>query len=210
MGAGGAWEALIRRVVPPKGGPAMEILSPDANLPVLHMRRIDRVAETRRYIARPGLRAMPSGTGATAVIVGLQSFGLIGMLCLIWWPFPRSVTDYAFAIGCSSVLALMIIGIIVVLLRRNPGFLLAILRAPFISIIVTDRRVLWTLPWMQAPLMEIGHERVIGGIVGQLDKRGNGPAALMLVPGDPCADFDGNIHFDRLPNAAAFVAALDR
>ena len=187
----------------------MEILSPDAQLPALYIRRIDRVSETRRYIARPGLRAMPSGTGAAMVIVGLQSFGLISLLCLIWWPFPRSVSDYAMAIGCSSVLALMIVGMIVVLLRRNPGFLLAILRAPFISIEVTDRRVLWTLPWMRGPLMEIGHERVIGGILGDLDAYGNGPAALVLVPGDPCADIDGNIHFDRLPNAAAFVAALD-
>jgi len=63
---------------------------------------------------------------------------------------------------------------------------------------------------MKAPLMEIGRERVTGGILGVLDRRGNGPAAVMLVPGDPCADTDGNIHFDRLPDAAAFVAALGR
>ena len=51
---------------------------------------------------------------------------------------------------------------------------------------------------------------LLGGIIGLLDRKGNGPAALILVPGDPCADVDGNIHFDRLPDAAAFVAALDR
>ena len=100
------------------------------------------------------------------------------------------------------------VGVFVVLARQNPGFLLAVLRSPFISIVVTDRRILWTLPWMGQPLMDIGHERIIGGMTGQLDKKGNGPAALMLVPGDPCADVDGNIHFDRLPDAAAFVAAL--
>jgi hypothetical protein len=105
-------------------------------------------------------------------------------------------------------LALLVIGVFVALARRFPGFVLAVMRAPFISLSVTDRRVLWTLPWMRQPLMEIGRERVLGGIVGLLDARGNGPAAIVLVPGDPCADIDGNIHFDRLPNAEAFVAAL--
>jgi hypothetical protein len=32
---------------------------------------------------------------------------------------------------------------------------------------------------------------------------------LVLVPDDPSADIDGNIHFDRLPNVAGFVAAFD-
>jgi hypothetical protein len=108
------------------------------------------------------------------------------------------------------LLGLLVIGVFLLLLRKFPGFLLAVLRSPFISISVTNRRILWTLPWMKAPLMEIGRERVLGGIVGMLDRRGNGPAALVLVPGDPSADFDGNIHFDRLPNAAAFVAALSQ
>jgi len=50
----------------------------------------------------------------------------------------------------------------------------------------------------------------LGGLLGDLDHRGNGPAAVVLVPGDPYAEIDGNIHFDRLPDAAAFVAALER
>jgi hypothetical protein len=186
----------------------MEILPPEAALPVPFARRLDPVAERTRYIARPGLRAMPSGSGAFASVAMLQFFALVILLWTIWWPEPSSRADYAFAIGCSAgIFLLMIIGAWL-LLRKYPGFLLAILRAPFISISVTDRRLLWTLPWMRGPLMEIGRERVVGGIVGHLDPAGNGPAAVMLVPGDPCADIDGNIHFDRLPNARAFVAAL--
>ena len=50
----------------------------------------------------------------------------------------------------------------------------------------------------------------MGGILGAVDRRGRGNAAMMLVPGDPAADIDGNIHFDRLPDVAGFVAALGR
>ena len=82
------------------------------------------------------------------------------------------------------------------------------LRAPFVRLTVTSRRIVWSLPWARAPLMEIGRERVIGGILGLLDAKGHGSAAVMLVPGDPSADIDGNIHFDRLPDAMRFVAAF--
>jgi hypothetical protein len=186
----------------------MEIVPPDHKLPIPYIRRLDPIAERTFYVARPGLRAIPSGAGAVAAFIGLQSFTLIGFLWAIWWPAPRSTSDYAFSIGTTAVLAALVIGVFVLLLRRFPGFLLAVMRAPFIRLAVTDRRILWTLPWMKAPLMEIGRERVIGGILGMVDRKGNGPAALMLVPGDPSADIDGNIHFDRLPDAAAFVAAL--
>jgi hypothetical protein len=33
---------------------------------------------------------------------------------------------------------------------------------------------------------------------------------MMLRDGDPSADFDGNIHFDRLPNVEGFLEALSR
>ncbi len=186
----------------------MEILPPDASLPVLYVRRLDAIAERTRYVARPGIRALPSGAGTVMAFCSFQAFTLIVLLWAIWWPAPTSTSDYAFAIGGTTVLGLLVVGVFLLLLRKYPGFLRAVLRAPFISITVTDRRILWTLPWMKAPLMEIGRERVTGGILGQHDRRGNGPAALMLVPGDPSADIDGNIHFDRLPNAEAFVAAL--
>jgi hypothetical protein len=188
----------------------MEILQPETNLPIPYFRRLDPIAERVFYIARPGIKAIPSGAGATSVFVGLQAFTLIGFLWAIWWPAPSSTSDYVFAIGASSVLGLLVIAVFFLLIRRSPGFLLAVLRSPFISLSVTDRRIVWSLPWMKAPLMEIGRERVLGGILGILDRKGNGPAALILVPGDPSADIDGNIHFDRLPDAAAFVAALDR
>ena len=186
----------------------MEILAPDVQLPVPFMRRADRVAETTRYVARPGLRAIPSGAGAVLTFGSLQFFPIVILLWTIWWPKPSSTSDYAFSIGCSIGLAVLVIGVFAALLHRYPGFLLAIMRAPFISIVVTDRRLLWTLPWMRGPLMEIGHERILGAVIGQLDRSGSGPAAIMLVPGDPCADIDGNIHFDRLPDATAFVEAL--
>lgn len=206
MGGGQAWEALIRPA--PAREPPVEILAPDAQLPVPFLRRVDRIAETTRYVARPGLRAIPSGAGAVVTFGSLIVFPMIILLWAIWWPAPSSRSDYVFAIGASAILALLLIGVFVALLRKYPGFLIAILRAPFISIKVTDRRVLWTLPWMRAPLMDIGHDRIIGAVIGQLDKHGNGPAAMMLVPGDPSADIDGNIHFDRLPDVAAFVGAL--
>ena len=186
----------------------MDISSPEAALPIPYARRLDAIAEETFYLARPGIRAIPSGAGTVTAFVGLQAFTLIGFLWAIWWPAPSSTGDYVFSISASAVLAALVLLVIWVLMRRYPGFVLAVLRSPFISLRVTDRRLLWTVPWMRAPLMEIGLDRVIGGICGMLDRHGNGPAAVILVPGDPCADIDGNIHFDRLPDAAAFVAAL--
>jgi hypothetical protein len=200
------WEAP--RATPKEVIGEMEIVPPDATLPIPYVRRLNRIAEQTVYLARPGLRALPSGAGAVAVGVAFQAFTLTLLLWAVWWPAPISTGDYVFAIGCSSVFAMLVIGIFLLLLRKYPGFLIAILRAPFISLRVTDRRILWTLPWMKGPLMEIGRERILGGILGDIDRHGNGPAAVVLVPGDPSADIDGNIHFDRLPNAAAFVAAL--
>jgi len=188
----------------------MDIAPPDISLPVPFVRRLDPIAERTFYIARPGIRAIPSGAGSMTVFIGLQAFTLLGFLWAIWWPAPSSRSDWVFSISATAVLAALVLLVIWTLIRRNPGFMLAVMRSPFISIKVTDRRLLWTLPWMRQPLMEIGRERVVGAVAGALDRRGNGPAAVILVPGDPCADIDGNIHFDRLPDAAAFVAALER
>ena len=80
--------------------------------------------------------------------------------------------------------------------------------APFIRLTVTDRRILWTLPWAAEPLLEVGLLRVRGALLGEVDRRGRGNAALVLMPGDPAADDHGYIHFDRLPDAAGFVRAL--
>jgi len=188
----------------------MDMAPPDTGLPIPYVRRLDAVAEQTFYVARPGIRAIPSGAGTVTVFVGLQAFTLIGFLWAFWWPQPTSTSDYIFAISATSVLAALVLLIIWVLMRRYPGFVLAVLRSPFISLKVTDRRLLWSLPWMKEPLIEIGRDRILGGLLGDLDHRGNGPAAVVLVPGDPYAEIDGNIHFDRLPDAAAFVAALER
>ena len=186
----------------------MEILPPEPGLPVPYVRRANPVAERVGYVARPGIRALPSGALAVFAFAGLQAWTLTILLWAIWWPAPRSTGDWAFSLGVSAILLGLVAGVILLLLRKNPGFLLGVLRAPFIRLTVTDRRIVWSLPWARRPLMEIGRERILGGILGAMDRRGAGPAAVMLVPGDPAADIDGNIHFDRLPNAAGFVAAL--
>lgn len=186
----------------------MDILPPEPGLPVPYLRRLNPLAEEVRYVARPGLRALPSGAMAVAAFGSLQAWTLTILLWAVWWPTPRSPGDWAFSIGVTAILLGLVLGVILLLLRKYPGFALAVIRAPFIRLTVTDRRILWNLPWGRGPLMEIGRERIVGGILGSLDRKGAGPAAVMLVPGDPAADIDGNIHFDRLPDAADFVAAL--
>ncbi|MDB5683251.1 MAG: hypothetical protein JWM75_949 [Sphingomonas bacterium] len=183
--------------------------APD-QLPILHARRMDFIAEEVRYVARPGLLALPSGTWTVLLFITPQIFSALFLLWAIWWPEPATMRSYLFAWAWTAVLMLLAIGVVVILLRRNPGFAMGVIRAPFIRLTVTDRRVIWSLPWAAAPLMEIDRRRVTGGILGSVDRRGRGNAAMMLVPGDPAADVDGNIHFDRLPNVTAFVAALAR
>lgn len=182
----------------------------EPGLPMPYLRRLDLRPETSCYVARPGLRALPAGALALSAFAALQGWTLTILLWAIWWPAPRGPSDYLFSIGSTAILALLVIGVFVALLRKYPGFLLAVLRAPFIRLTVTDRRILWNLPWSKAPLMEIGRERVMHGVLGMIDAKGYGNAAVMLVPGDPAADIDGHIHFDRLPDAAGFVAALER
>jgi len=182
----------------------------DALLPVPYLRRLDPVPERTFYVARPGIRALPSGTAAVMFFVALQSFTLFTLLWAIWWPGPREPREYAFSIGGTALIAATVIGVGWLLLRRYPGFVTAVLRSPFIRLTVTDRRVIWNVPWAAEPLLEIGRDRVLGGILGLVDARGYGHAAMIMVPGDPSADVDGNIHFDRLPDAESFVAALAR
>jgi hypothetical protein len=172
------------------------------------LRRAEMLPERVLYVARPGLGALPSGALTVAAFAALQGWTLIILLWAVWWPAPRSTHDYAYSITATTVLAGLVVGVLVLLLRRNPGFATAVMRAPFIRITVTDRRVLWTLPWDRRPLMEIGRQRVVRAVIGTVDRRGRGNAAMELVPGDPSADIDGHIHFDRLPQARAFVAAL--
>lgn len=186
----------------------IEILPPEASLPIPYVRRLDGLGEETRYVARPGIRAVPAGSLTVFTFIALQGWTLTILLWAIWWPFPQSHADWGFSLGVTGALLGLVALVAWLLVRRYPGFLTAVLRAPFIRLTVTDRRVLWTLPWMKLPLMEIRRDRVMGGILGQVDAKGFGNAALVLVPGDPSADIDGNIHFDRLPAAEAFVAAL--
>jgi hypothetical protein len=188
----------------------LEILSPDAQLPMAYIRRAERLAEQTRYVARPGLRALPSGSLTVGAFVGMQLTSLVILLWAVWWPTPSTPGMWTFAVGITLAFVALIAIVSALLVRRHPGFLLAVLRAPFIRLTVTDRRIIWSLPWDKAPLMEIGHDRILGGILGGEDRRGAGSAAVMLVPGDPSADIDGAIHFDRLPNVRRFLEALGR
>jgi len=192
----------------PVGGMTMDQQFDPQKLPVPRTSRFEGMAETVLYVARPGLRALPSGTLTVCAFAGLQIWTLTILLWAIWWPKPLGFADYVFSISATSILFGLVAGVMWLLLRKYPGFALAIARAPFISLTVTDRRVVWTLPWQAAPLMEIGRDRVVAGLLGVTDDKGHGSAALVLIPGDPSADIDGNIHFDRLPNVARFIAAF--
>lgn len=181
-----------------------------SQLPMLASRRMEFTPEQVRYVARPGLMALPSGTWTVLVFLTPQLFSAYFILWAIWWPAPQSFRIYLFALFWTGILVALAGAMVWMLLRRHPGFALGVIRAPFIRLTVTDRRVIWSLPWTPAPLMEIGATRVLGGVLGSVDRRGRGNAAMMLVADDPAADVDGNIHFDRLPDAAGFVAALER
>jgi hypothetical protein len=69
--------------------------------------------------------------------------------------------------------------------------------------------MVWTVPWDNRPLMEIGRGRMMRGVLGSVDRKGRGNAAVQLVAGDPAADIDGHIHFDRLPHVTRFVSAVE-
>jgi hypothetical protein len=166
------------------------IEEPTGQLPILRARRLEHMPEEVRYVARPGLAALPTGTGTVLLFLSPQVFSVMVLLWAIWWPTPGNWRTFAFAMFWTSIIAALAIGVAWTLLRRHPGFVMGL------------------LPWERTPLLEIDRRRVTGGILGTVDKRGRGNAAMMLVPGDPSADVDGNIHFDRLPNVARFVAAL--
>ncbi|WP_380872898.1 hypothetical protein ACFB49_37940 [Sphingomonas sp. DBB INV C78] len=187
-----------------------EIIDAAAQLPVAYMRRLDPIPERSLYVARPGLRAMPSGSLIMAGCFMLQLWTLSFLLWAMWWPTPQTPRLLAFAIGGTVTIALLVLLVALLLMRRFPGFVLGVARAPFIRLTVTDRRVVWSLPWHRHPLMEIGRERILGGILGAVDGKGRGNAAMILIHGDPAADVDGNIHFDHLPQVEQFVAALAR
>jgi hypothetical protein len=185
---------------------AQEILLSSAELPAL--RRLDRAPERLLYETRPGLGALPSGLGISLLIIAPQLLSLGFLFWAIWWPTPIRHHDVVRAWICTYVVIGSILLVGWLLARRFRGFVIAVIRAPFIRIRVTDRRVQWLVPWSRQPLIEIGRHRIIGGLLGSVDRHGRGNAAMILVDGDPAADIDGNIHFDRLPNAVKFVDSL--
>ena len=173
-------------------------------------RHAARVPEEVVYARRPGLGALPEGGGAMLGFAGLQLVPIGVLLWAIWWPAPRDANGRLFAIGCTALILALALAVLWMLVRRRLHLVRQLFLIPFIQLTVTDRRVLWTLPWRAEPLMEIEGARVRGGMLGEASPRGWAPVAILLFPGDPAADEHGMIHFDRLPDAALFVDALAR
>ncbi|MBU3078131.1 hypothetical protein [Sphingomonas quercus] len=169
-----------------------------------------RTPEEVAYARRPGLGALPEGGGAVLGFAGLQLVPIGVLLWAIWWPAPRTTSGELFAIGCTVLIAVLALTVLWFLVRQRMEFIRQLFLIPFIRLTVTDRRVMWTLPWRAEPLLEIDGMRVRGGLLGEPSPRGWAPAAILLFPGDPAGDEHGMIHFDRLPDAARFVDALAR
>jgi hypothetical protein len=184
------------------------MIEQDAPITLPALRRAEQRPERILYVARAGFGALPSGSGTILVFMMPQLMSLGFLVWAIWWPYPASMHAYARAILCSFVLVGAVALVATLLIRRNRGFITAVIRAPFISITVTDRRMLWRVPWDRQPLMEIGRGRVMGGVLGTVDRKGRGNAAVELIAGDPAADIDGHIHFDRLPHVTRFETAV--
>lgn len=166
--------------------------------------------ETTLYVARAGLAALPEGAGLAIGFAIPQALMCCAFLWIIWWPWPHTEQAWGFDIGMTILLCGLGGGLAWKIARGNGGIAIAILRAPFVRLTVTDRRVLWTVPWSPTPLMELDASRIMGGILGDAAPSGRGTAAIILVPGDPAGDFENRIHLDRLPDVAGFVAALGR
>lgn len=181
----------------------------DASYALPALRRAEQRPERILYVARAGLGALPSGFGTILIFMSPQLLSLGFLIWAIWWPYPATTHAFVRAVLCSVVLAGAVVTVGWLLIRRNRGFVMAVIRAPFMSITVTDRRMIWSVPWDKAPLMEIGRGRMLRGVLGGVDRKGRGNAAVELVPGDPAADIDGHIHFDRLPEVARFVSAVE-
>jgi hypothetical protein len=168
------------------------------------------IRETTLYVARPGLGALPEGSGLAIAFAVPQALMCCAFLWIIWFPWPTTERALGFDIGMTVLLTALGSGLAWKIARGNGHLALGLVRAPFVRLTVTDRRVLWTVPWSSTPLLELEADRIMGGILGDSDRRGRGTAAIMLVPGDPAGDFENRIHLDRLPDVAAFVAALGR
>jgi hypothetical protein len=179
-----------------------------SNLPAIRTVRMEALPERVHYVARPGLGALPSGTWTMLVFMMPQFMSAGFLIWAIWWPYPQTATLFRNAMESTVLLLALWMGALWLMLRGNRSMALGILIAPFTRLTVTDRRVIWSVPWSQAPLLEIAGHRVRGALIGAVDRRGRGDAAMLLVPGDPAADFDGNIHFDRLPDVHRFADAL--
>ena len=91
-------------------------------------RRLDPVPERTLYVARAGLGALPSGFATILLFMAPQIFSLSFLLWAIWWPYPDTAWGYDRALICTASV--------------SPSA--AVLRAPFIRITLTDRRLLWT------------------------------------------------------------------
>ena len=160
------------------------------------------------YTARPGLKALPESLTTMSGFAALGGFPVFFFLWAVWWPYPTTLGTWTFAVVLTAPIAGLSVAVFWLLFGRKPGQVVNWLIAPFMRITVTDRRVMWTLPWRRRPLYEIEGERVRGGLLGDAEPTGEGAAAIILHPDDPAGDRQGLVHFDRLPQVARFVDAL--
>ena len=181
--------------------------------PAERLRREATAPEVVLYARRPGLGALPEGGSAVLGFAGLACFPIGILLWAVWWPAPTTWFGEVFAVGCTVLILGLALLVLILLIRPRGEALAQLAFVPFIRLVVTDRRVMWTLPWRRAPLFQIEASRVRGGLIGRHEPSRRGgwaPAAIVLWPGDPAGDEQGLVHFDRLPDAAGFVDALAR
>ncbi|WP_156680031.1 hypothetical protein [Sphingomonas profundi] len=179
-------------------------------LPAKAERHEASIRETTLYVARPGIGALPEGAGLAIAFAVPQALMCCAFLWIVWFPWPTTERALGFDIGMTILLCGLGAFLFWRIARGNGDIARGIVRAPFVRLTVTDRRLVWSVPWSRRPLMELDAARIMGGILGDTDGRGRGTAAIILVPGDPAGDFENRIHLDRLPDAAGFVAALGR
>ena len=71
-------------------------------LPILAARRMDFTPEEVRYVARPGLMALPTGTFTVLAFISPQVFSAYFLLWAIWWPAPSTLATRLFAWGWTA------------------------------------------------------------------------------------------------------------
>src|SRR5688500_14454902 len=76
-----------------------------------------RPDERVRYVAQPGLRALPAGSGAALGFAIPQLLLFTFLFWAIWWPWPTRTPGLIFSLSMSFALLLVAAGVIWLMLR---------------------------------------------------------------------------------------------